>query len=363
MAGLQDETTRPILVAVDAKPLVGKPTGVGRVLSGVLGALEDMVDPGVRLELLSPKAGARTLPWVMGGLPWRARRAEVMHCPFYYRPIVAPCPTVVVVHDLLVLTRPEWFPRSGRSRLGRLIRWSIRHAAGVVAPSRCVLDEIETAFGPLGDRGAAIPHGVDPEQFRPMPGGAPGEVCARHGLGAGFLLHVGSLQPRRGLDTAIEALHLLRRQRPDLELVLVGKTEHVWSGVPEELRDGVRLLGYVDEGDLAPLMSGAACVLALSRGEGFDLPLLEALACGAPVVASDIPPHLEHFSRWAEMVPVGEAAAVAARVAEVLDGGAARERAAEQVGEVHAAFRWEDAARARVEVWRRVAGQHRRKVP
>jgi len=174
---------------------------------------------------------------------------------------------------------------------------------------------------------------------------------------------VGSLQPRRGLDTALEALAALRQDRPELDLVVVGKTEHAWSGVPEELRDGVRLLGYVDEGDLAPLMSAAACVLALSRGEGFDLPLLEALACGAPVVASDIPPHREHFSRWAELVPVGDAAAVAARVAEVLDGPPARERGVERAREVHTSFRWEDAARARLEVWRRVARQHRRRVP
>jgi glycosyltransferase involved in cell wall biosynthesis len=345
---------RTITVAVDAKSLSGQPTGVGRVLGGVLDAVETGADRTVQIRRLEPAEGARTLPWIMVGLPLGARGADVLHCPFYYRPLVAPCPTVIVVHDLLALTRPEWFPRRGRWRLGRLIRWSIRRAAAVITPSRCVLHEIEGAFGPLAGLGVAIPHGVDPDLFRPASPGLRDEVCARHRLGGRYLLHVGSLQARRGLDTAIEALHRLRSRHPGLELVLVGKTEHGWrAGLPDP--SGVRQLGYVGEGDLAPLMSAAACVLALSRGEGFDLPLLEALACGAPVVASDIPPHREHFERWAELIPAGDGAAVAAVVDDLLAGRVAPRDGAEQAGEVHRAFRWRDAAAARIEVWRTVA--------
>jgi glycosyltransferase involved in cell wall biosynthesis len=216
-----------------------------------------------------------------------------------------------------------------------------------------VLDEIEERFGSLGGRGEAIPHGVDRARFYPREATTVRSVLDRWQLEKPFLLHVGSLTPRRGLDTALAALALVDR---DVELVIVGKTEHCWGDVPAALEPRVRRLGYVPDAELPVLMSAASTVLALSRGEGFDLPLLEALACGAPVVASDIPPHREHFAGLVDLVPVDDPDAVAVAVGRCRELGSPGERRARSTA-VHRRFQWREAAAKHLEVWRQVGGR------
>ncbi|NOZ79016.1 MAG: glycosyltransferase family 4 protein [Acidobacteria bacterium] len=346
-------------VALDAKQMMGRPTGVGRVIGGVIAGLSRLALPGIETRLLSPREGARTLPWIELGLPWRARGSDVLHCPFYYRPLVAPCPTVVMIHDVLPVTHPEWFPRRGRHPFAELMLWSARHAAAVVTPSEAVLAELVRLAGPFGQRARVIAHGVDRERFRPLPGDHASPVLDRLGIQAPYLLTVGSLHPRRGIDTALEALGLLLEGRPELMLVIVGKEEHRWGSVPERVGERVVFTGYLPDVDLPLLMNGAEVMLSLSRGEGFDLPLLEALACGTPVVASDIDVHREHFEAWARLVPPDDAEAVASAVEDVLRRPPDRRLREEHAAIIHERFRWEDSARAHVEVWRRAAGERR----
>ncbi len=343
-------------VVVDGKPLSGRPTGVGRALSGVLGALAEIDAGDLEVEVATPPARARTLPWVQLGLPRRARGAAVLHCPFYYRPVWAPCPTVVCVYDVLVLSHPEWFPWRGRVPFAQLVRSSVCRAAAVITASAEVLAEIEERIGPLDGRGTVVPLGVDARRFAPCGPAEIGRVRTRHDLRRPYLLHVGSLHRRRGLDVALAALAGLTGHWPDLELVAVGREERAWGEVPAALAGRVRLLGYVSDLELPALMSGAAALLALSRGEGFDLPLLEGLACGAAVVASDIAVHREHFAPWARLVRVGDAAATAAAIAEVLASPPGKVARAAQAQAVATRFKWAAAARAHLAVWRRVAG-------
>jgi len=349
-----------IEVAVDTRPMMGAPTGVGRVLEGLLQGLEENGAPGVRLRLLRPRRPGRMLPWVQLGLPAGARGADVLHCPFYYRPLVAPCPSVVVIHDLLPVTHPEWFPRRGRHPFAELMLWSARYAAAVITPSRAVLEELEAVAGPLGGRGRAIPHGVDGARFRPRSGEELAALQERLGVRPPYLVMLGSLQPRRGIETALGALAILLERRPELRLVIAGKSEHPWGAVPARLAHRVVLTGYLADADLPPLLAGAAAALALSRGEGFDLPLLEALACGTPVVASDIAVHREHFAAWARLVPAGDAEAVASAVEAVLESPPSAGERDRQAAAVRGGFRWRAAARAYVAVWREAAGGKRR---
>lgn len=343
-------------VAVDVKPAGPGSTGVGRVIEGVVGGLNRIDCGDLDLQLLRPRTGARTLPWVQLGLPRRARGADVLYCPFYYSPIWSPCPVVVAIFDVLALTHPKWFPARGRHPFAELLLWSARHAAAVVTASEAVLGEIESVAGPLTGRGVVVPLGVDGERFHPRTGEETAAVLERLGVGGPYLLATGSLHPRRGVDTALGAFEELLQRWPELRLVLVGKQEQRWGEVPGRLAGRVVLTGYLPEEDLPPLMSGAATVLSLSRGEGFDLPLLEGLACGAPAVASDIAVHREHFTSWARLVPVGDAAAVAAAVEGLLQRPPSAEEREAQAREVRSRFRWEDSARAHLEAWRRAAG-------
>ncbi len=342
-------------MVVDGKPLRGQPTGVGRVLAGVLGGLEAVGVSDLELDVAVPPPGGRTLPWIQLGLARRARGADVLYCPFYYRPLVAPCPTVVVLHDLLVLSHPEWFPRRGRHPFGDLLRWSARHATRLVTPSESVRDEAVARLDVDPERVTAIAWGVDATHFRPLGDGGVAPVLARRGLHRPYLLHVGSLHPRRGLDVALGVLADLLPRWPDVELVAVGREEQAWGRIPPALAGKVRLLGYVPEAELPALMSGAALGLALSRGEGFDLPLLESLACGAPVVASDIAVHREHFAPWARLVPVADRSATAAAVAGLLESPPGAADRAAQAAAVAARFSWTETALAHLALWRRAA--------
>ena len=348
-------------IAIDAKQMTGRPTGVGRVLEGVLEGLGRLEDPGVKVRSLGLGRGGGTLSWVQLALPRHARGADVLHCPFYYRPIWSPCPVVVAIFDVLVVTHPEWFPPRGRHPFRELLLWSAKHAAGVVTGSEHVLAELESLVGPLEERGFVVPLGVSSRRFFVRKPEASAKVCGRLGFRGPYLLSLGSLHPRRGLATALEALALLLDRRPELKLVIAGKEEHRWGRIPAALAEHVVVTGYLPEEDLPPLMSGASAMLSLSRGEGFDLPLLEALACGTPVVASDIDVHREHFAEWARMVPVGDAEAVASAVESILRDPPALEAREGQAAAVHARFRWQDSARAHVEVWRRVARTGKRR--
>jgi glycosyltransferase involved in cell wall biosynthesis len=330
-------------------------TGVGRVVEGVLTGLDGIDHADLELRLLSPQPGARTMPWVQLSLPWRARGADVLYCPFYYRPLISACPVVVAIFDVLVLTHPEWFPVRGRHPFSELLLWSARRGAAVVTASQAVLAEIESMAGPLEERGTVVPLGVDGEHFRPRTSEETAAVLQRLGVAGPYLLATGSLHPRRGVDVALAALQELLPRWPDLRLVLVGRPEQRWGQVPDRLSGQVVLTGYIPDEDLPPLMSGAAAILSLSRGEGFDLPLLEGLACGAPVVASDIAVHREHFEQWARFVPVGDAEAVASAAEDLLRHSPSAEDRGDQAFEVRSCFRWEDSARAHLEVWRRAA--------
>ena len=344
----------PVVVALDGKPAMGARTGVGRVVEGLLEGLE-AVEPGLcDLRLLRPNRSIPTLPWVQVALPFLSRGADVLHCPFYYRPWLSPCPTVVSVFDLLVLTHPEWFPPRGRRPFADLLRWSLRSSDAVVTAAESVLAEIEELIGPLHGRGVAIPLGVDAARFHPVDEEQRTRAAAGHGLERPFLLHVGSLHPRRGIGTALAALELLHGDRPELELVVVGKREYHTPQPGPSLAPRVRFLGYVPEQDLPALFSSCEALLSLSHGEGFDLPLLEGLACGAPVVASDIGVHREHFSTWTRMVPAGDARGVADSVESLLSRPPGVDARTLQIRQVTERFSWQAAARAHLDLWRAV---------
>ena len=318
-------------VGVDGKPLLPPRAGVARYLGGLLAGCAAVSHPEVELDVVTPTKARRTLPWVV----WNLQRAtgrgySVFHFPFYYPPLAPRCPITVAIHDVLVLEHPEWFPRPFLNPLRHLAPRGARLAAAVVTGSRCVAD----AFAPSS-----------PEQCA--------DVRVRLTLSKPYLLQLGALEPRRGVDLALAAVASLRVRDPDLELVLVG-TLRAPVPVLEHPPPWVRFLGRVEDADLPALYAGAEAVLAPSRGEGFNLPLLEALACGAVVVASDIPVHREHFTPAVELFTSGDAEALAAVAGTVLgdSGRAATLRAAGPA--LAAGFDWVDVARRHLDLWRQV---------
>ncbi len=339
-------------VGVDGKPLLSARAGVARYLEGLLGGLAGLGTSGAEVDVVKPDRPRGTLRWVMWDLQRATGRGyDAFHFPFYYPPLSPRCPVTVAVHDVLALEHPEWFPHGKANPLRLLIPAGARRAAAVFVGSPSVAEAVSERCRVPMARIHVTGYGVDHARFAPPPENAAAAVLARLGVTRPYLLQVGALEPRRGTDLALVACEALRARHPGVQLVLVGE---VRADVPtlRQQVPWVRRLGRVADAALPALYAGAAAVLAPSRGEGFDFPVLEALACGGPVVASDIPVHREHFAPAVALFASGDVEALAAALTRVVEDAEVC-RALRSAGPALAArFSWAEAARRHLEVWR-----------
>jgi glycosyltransferase involved in cell wall biosynthesis len=236
-------------------------------------------------------AGAVTAWWDQVTLPAALRRhgVGVFLSPYYKRPLGAVCPVVVTIHDLFFIGYP------GRRRplydfaMTRLARLYARGAAAIVTDSEHSRRAIVARLGIDGGRVAVIPVGLGPE-FRPAAPTAAQRT--RYGLGAAYALYVGNFQPHKNLPRLLHAWAALPAPlRAAHRLVLAGGDRANRPALTALARDlglgeGVVFPGLVEDADLPALYGGAAAYVQPSLEEGFGLPALEAMACGAPVVAS-----------------------------------------------------------------------------
>jgi glycosyltransferase involved in cell wall biosynthesis len=260
-----------VRVAVDTSPLAQTRAGTARYLNGLLRELERRDDVDVHRVAFGGSgraaAFARDAAWYPLGLPRRARGADVLHCPTYRGPLRPRAPLVVTVHDLAVFRHPEAFNRWSRLYGPRVIPRVLAAARRVIAVSDFTRRELVEVLGVPDERIRVIPNAVD-ETFKPDGPAADGD----------FVLTVGTLEPRKNLHRVAEAAGRL-----GVELRVVGARG--WGDVGVD-GNGVRWLGWVPDEELARLYRGARCVAYASVYEGFGIPVLEAMACGAAVVTS-----------------------------------------------------------------------------
>jgi glycosyltransferase involved in cell wall biosynthesis len=296
----------------------------------------------------------RELPW------WRRGRvldaglasigADVFHLPAqfyaYYRLRFA-TPSVITVHDLIPFLEPasEHERKRGPRRLRRLAQFC-RRARRVITLSDWVREQCVEHLGLDPERVAAIPPGVEPH-FGPEPGDD-AAVLRRRGLERPFFLYVGGDDPHKNLGGLLEAFRRFQAAEPGLhELVLVGRGE---GSLPVE--PGVRWLGFVDDAELPALYRGARAFLSLSRHEGFGLPLVEAMACGTPVVAARRAAVPETVGGAGLLVDPEDPAEAARCLGRLAREPALRSELRERGLERAAGFRWDRAAEATLEVYR-----------
>jgi glycosyltransferase involved in cell wall biosynthesis len=219
------------------------------------------------------------------------KSVDVWHSPHYTMPHRASRPTAVTIHDLTFFTNPEWHEPAKVRFFRQAIRYAAKHADVLISVSeftaRLLREHVSTEV-PI----VVAPHGVDLERFSTT-GVHDDALFTSAGISnsAPYILFVGTLEPRKGLDVLLHAFSELARENDEIELWIAGQMGWGESSFAPLLdrhpvRNRIRKLGFVSDDLLPALLRRAEVVAYPSRGEGFGLPVLEAMACGASVVTS-----------------------------------------------------------------------------
>jgi glycosyltransferase involved in cell wall biosynthesis len=380
--------TLPVRVTLDVTAVPPFPAGAGRYTLELAAALAAREDPrllavarradaerwrglaGGRLDVVgvSPSSRPLRLAWEQLGAPALLRRArpDVHHGPHYTMPERSPVPVVVTIHDCTFFDHPEWHEPLKARFFRRAIRVAARRAGALVCVSETTARALEAACRvtvPV----VVAPHGVDHLRFSPVPGDAGSDDDALRRLGIDpkqrFVLFLGTVEPRKDVPTLIRAFSLLADEEHDVVLVIAGRRGWRTGPVDDALaasrhQDRIRWTGYVPDDAVPALLRKAAAAAYPSLAEGYGLPALEALACGAPLVTTRGTAMAELAGEAATLVVPGDAEGLAEALALVLadrDGPTGARR--REAGFARAAARtWEASAARHVEAYRIATG-------
>lgn len=293
----------------------------------------------------------------------RKNPVDVLHVQFTAPPF-APCPVVVSIHDLSFEHLPETFRKRSRTQLRLTVRYSARRAARLIALSEHGREDLISTYDVQPSLVNVIPL-APPAHFAPVSDERELQrVRQTYGIDGEYILSVGSIQPRKNLSRLIAAYALLRRTRPDdklPKLVLVGKKAWLYGETlraikQHDVAQSVILTGYVPEGDLPALYSGALCLVYPSYFEGFGLPPIEAMKCGTAVIVGNRTSLPEVVGDAAVLVDPFDVQSIALAVGKVIDDPNFRWMLSVKGLERSRRFNWLDTARLTLKVYREAAG-------
>lgn len=373
------------LIAYDCSSVPPNPAGAGRYTLDLLHALA-RVDHGhdyvvyarthtlPHLETLPPafevvnigdRSRAGRLLWEQLQLPQDLRRrgARLLHSPHHTTPLLyCPCPRVLTVHDVTFFIIPERYPLVRRMYFQMLTFASARRSKAVLVPSASVRDEARGFLGLRPERIAVTHEGVD-SAFRPLDRGECARLAReRYGLPEDYLLSLGTREPGKNRQSILWAMRYLLDLGGDPHLAVAGQAG--WGAAEEEamverlgLGGRVHFTGYVPQEDLPALYNAAGLFLFPSLYEGFGLPVVEAMACGVPVITSNVSSLPEVAGDAAILVDPHDPHAIADAVARVQADPAEAKRLREAGLARAAKFTWEACAQATLAVYCRILGE------
>ncbi|HEY8446038.1 MAG TPA: glycosyltransferase family 1 protein [Thermomicrobiales bacterium] len=352
-------------------------SGINRYLESLLAALpaalagDELIvyaNRGMRPPGAALAAGWRSAPvpldvpivrigWEHLSLPILTRRdrLDLFHGTVNVLPRALPCPAVVTIHDLAFLRWPEQVPTRRYRYLAREVRAAARRASRILAVSNSTKVDVVELLGVEPARVHVTPLGVDC-RFRPAPPDAIARLRERHGCSRPFMLAVSTLEPRKNLPALLRAFSRVVDDVPH-DLMLVGPEGWLTGELHDTLRrlglgERVRLTGFVADHELPVWYSAADLFVFPSLYEGFGLPVVEAMACGAPVVTSNVSSLPEVAGDAALLVDPRDEEAIASAMLRVLTDSAfaadLRQRGLQQARR----FTWEQTAAATVAAYR-----------
>jgi glycosyltransferase involved in cell wall biosynthesis len=369
-------------IGLDGFPLAWAKTGVGHYTLELARALSRLA-PTDEFQLISParftdsvaadlasipnlhtvnlRTNSITRRWWGIGLPRYVRRAalDLFHGTNYEVPLWNRERSVVTVHDLSVFLHPDKHEQRIARRARRRLPIMLRSSAMIITPTEAVKREVCEQFKIDSQRVAVTPE-APRKSFQPMPLSDCAQTLRRLGIEDNFILFVGTIEPRKNLFRLVRAFDEVLRHTPHRpQLVIAGGEGWLTNelhGVIERSNAGdrLRLTGYVDDQDLRALYSSCKVFVYPSLYEGFGLPPLEAMACGAPVIAGRIPAAVEVLKDNACLVDPLDETVLAKAISDMLENDNERQRLS-STGLQHAAkFSWEETARLTLAVYAQV---------
>ena len=383
----------PLAVTLDAGPAVHQRAGLRRYAEQLASHLFTEQQQAVALTLVYNAHSGHTLPpalqnipcqsWPMGQYAWRLSvlASQLLRRPAYERRLppgqlyhatehLLPYlrrPTVLTVHDLIFERYPQHHKLTNRLFLAVGMRLFVRAADAIIAVSQQTKRDLIELYGTPAQKIQVIYQGIDPS-FAPAAPAQIAQVQAQYSLRATdgslrpYLLMVGTLEPRKNHLTAMRALLRLKQAGLPHCLLMAGGEGWLFGPIREQvtklgLTADVHFTGYVPAADLPALYGGAACVLQPSLYEGFGFPVLEAMACGAPVVCSNVSSLPEAAGDGAILVPPLDDEALAAAIQQLVSRPALAQQLREKGVQQASHFRWQRCAAETVALYRQIAQQ------
>jgi len=360
------------LVSIDVSAVPPQPKGVGRYAIEMLKALGPLVHPELEVGLCVSRSNAELfyslgsnvavlcespanrlarLTWEQSFLPFLLNRTGVRlhHGIHYTAPLLYRGIRVVTVHDVTFITSPQWHEPEKVQFFSRALRWAARNTDAIVVPSFDTANKLKILLSPTAEV-VVIPHGVKTTRCR----GYRDNYTDRSG--SPFILFVGTVEPRKSVETLVMAFDEIAGEFDSLRLVIAGqigwradKAKTAISNSP--FRSRIDLLGFVSDDELERLYNQASVFVYPSLEEGFGLPVLEAMAHHVPVVTTRDSAMAEVSEGYASLVSAGDVLGLASEISKELTSPRSRKELTDKACNLLASYTWERSARGHLALY------------
>jgi glycosyltransferase involved in cell wall biosynthesis len=307
--------------------------------------------------------------WEQMGLVQAAAREklDLLHCPYFAAPAVQTCPTVVTIHDVIPLVLPEYKWREASRLYTGLIAFTSKRANAIIAVSECSRRDIVSTLGIPADRIHVIGNAVHPSYYPITDSWLLAAVRERYNIARKYILYFGGFDLRKNVQRIIRSYAALPAPlRAEYQLVIAGRLHLLGHPLYPDPRPLVRELdmgdriiftGQIREQDKAPLYSGATAFVFPSLYEGFGMPVLEAMACGAPVITSRVSALPEVVGDAGVLIDPYSEPAISEALGELLTSPKRRQELGQRARERSRMFSWRQVAEQTVAVYEQVASE------